>query len=1015
MISGSLFYLFRKNQKLRELSKHIEIENENQKSEEKIRKLSIAVEQSPVTIVITDKEGRIEYVNPKFVDLTGYSPEEVIGKNPRILKSGKTPLRVYEELWRKISNGEQWRGEFINKKKNGEMFWESASISPLVNNSGKITSFVAVKEDITAKKKAEEEILKSKEQLASVIDTALDGIIIIDENLNIVLFNPAAEQMFQITAGEALGQPVNKLIPHRFQNTHDDNVHKFIDENSEPRLMGKDGFITGVRSTGEEFYIEASMSQFESGGHKYYTVIHREISKRIQLQDELKRSEERLRGFFDSGLIGIVYWHLDERIIEANDRFLEMSGFTRQELEEGQINLRDMTPLEFQNLDEVSIKELKETDKNAKPFEKEYIRKDGSRFPVLIARTLLYQDPVIGVSFVLDLTDQKTAEKELKASEEKFQKIFLNSPVAKALADADDYTTIDVNHAFEMLYGYQRNEIIGKTSEDIHLYEDLSKRTETIELLKTGAPIRDLEINIIRKDGQKRIVLLDVEHIEIKGKRCLLAVSRDITDRKMAEEYYRMLLNSIDEGFSIIEVIFDEDNKPVDYKFLEINPAFEKQTGLKNAQGKRVRDLLPLTEQYWFETYGNIALTGVPNRFQSRAEQLNRWYDVYAFKVGRAEERHVAVLFNDITKQKQSEEALLASEERFSKAFIANPNALVISLTEDGTIIDVNETFLKLFGYTREEVIGTSSISQKMFAYIEDRQRAINLLRTAGHLRDFEVKIITKSGKERIVLLSAELLQVGGGNSLLTVLQDITERKSQEKQLDEAIQDLKRSNKDLEQFAYTASHDLQEPIRMIKSYAKLIEMKNKFYPDDESKQYLGFISEGALRMQNLVDDLLKYSRVSTVIREFEPVDCTRVLKEVLDDLRFKIEEENAIIQISELPVIKGDKTLIRLLFQNFIQNSLKFRSEKAPEIIIDCERRNNAWLFSILDNGIGIDSKFYEKIFVLFQRLHDREQYPGTGIGLSLCKKIIERHGGQVCVESIIDKGTIFYFTMPAE
>jgi light-regulated signal transduction histidine kinase (bacteriophytochrome) len=168
-------------------------------------------------------------------------------------------------------------------------------------------------------------------------------------------------------------------------------------------------------------------------------------------------------------------------------------------------------------------------------------------------------------------------------------------------------------------------------------------------------------------------------------------------------------------------------------------------------------------------------------------------------------------------------------------------------------------------------------------------------------------------------------------------------------------------------------------------------------------------------MQQLINDLLKYSRINTVKKDFERVDCNLVLKDVLEDLKLRIEEENAKVEVGKLPVIRGDRTQIRQLFQNFIQNAIKFRSERTPCIRVACKEKSGNWLFSVSDNGIGIEPPFYERIFIIFQRLHEREKYPGTGIGLAICKKIIERHGGHVYVESEINKGTTFYFTLSAD
>jgi len=242
---------------------------------------------------------------------------------------------------------------------------------------------------------------------------------------------------------------------------------------------------------------------------------------------------------------------------------------------------------------------------------------------------------------------------------------------------------------------------------------------------------------------------------------------------------------------------------------------------------------------------------------------------------------------------------------------------------------------------------------------------------------------------------------------------DITERKLAQQNLEKTLTDLRRSNEDLEQFARIASHDLQEPVRMMLNYSQLLTLKYKKSLDETARMYLSFITEGASRMHLLINDLLKYSSLTAQIQSFDSVDLNMILQDITQDLGMLLKEEGVLIEIPELPRVRGNAMELRQMFQNFIQNSIKFRSERNPHIKILCERKDAHWLFSISDNGIGIEKEFHSKIFVIFHRLHERDKYPGTGIGLALCKKIIERHGGQITVESEPGKGTTFYFTLP--
>jgi PAS domain S-box-containing protein len=230
--------------------------------------------------------------------------------------------------------------------------------------------------------------------------------------------------------------------------------------------------------------------------------------------------------------------------------------------------------------------------------------------------------------------------------------------------------------------------------------------------------------------------------------------------------------------------------------------------------------------------------------------------------------------------------------------------------------------------------------------------------------------------------------------------------------LQNTADDLTRSNKDLEQFAYVASHDLQEPLRMVSGFMQLLQKKYGTHLDAEADQFIEYAVEGAKRMQTLINDLLAYSRVGTHGRELVPTDSGAALDQALDHLRPSIEEVAAEITHGELPTIRGDESQLVQLFQNLIGNALKFRGAEPPNIRVDAARKGDHWLFSVRDNGIGIDPEFRDRIFLIFQRLHTRQKYPGTGIGLAICKKIVDRHGGQIWVESQPGEGSVFYFTI---
>jgi signal transduction histidine kinase len=242
--------------------------------------------------------------------------------------------------------------------------------------------------------------------------------------------------------------------------------------------------------------------------------------------------------------------------------------------------------------------------------------------------------------------------------------------------------------------------------------------------------------------------------------------------------------------------------------------------------------------------------------------------------------------------------------------------------------------------------------------------------------------------------------------------EEIAEHKQTEQTLRRTAEDLVRSNRDLEQFAYVASHDLQEPLRMVTGHLQLLQRRYQGRLDAAANDFIGFAVDGATRMATLISDLLAYSRVGTAGGSFAPADCQAVLQRALGNLRSTLEDSQAVVTNDPLPVVMGEFTQLVQLFQNLLGNALKFRSQRRPEIHVGASKHQGEWLFRVRDNGIGIEPQYFDRIFMIFQRLHGREAYGGTGIGLAICKKVVERHGGRIWVKSQPSQGSTFYFTI---
>lgn len=355
------------------------------------------------------------------------------------------------------------------------------------------------------------------------------------------------------------------------------------------------------------------------------------------------------------------------------------------------------------------------------------------------------------------------------------------------------------------------------------------------------------------------------------------------------------------------------------------------------------------------------------------------------------------------------------AEARFRLAVEAAPNAMIM-VDKEGRMALVNSTTERLFGYTRSELVGQSIdmlVPERYRNHDEYRKAFARMpaVRPMGSGRDLYGR--RRDGTEFPVEVGLNPIESPEGSFILCAVADITERKRAEQALRERTEELARSNRDLEQFAYVASHDLQEPLRAVAGPLQLLQRRYTGQLDARADEFIGHAVDGATRMQALIDDLLSYSRVGRLEDPKQRVETELVVNQALRNLSVLVGESQAEVTHDALPPVLGIPTQLTLLFQNLIGNALKFRAkDRRPSIHIGAEPLDGHWEFSIKDNGIGIDAQYFDRIFVIFQRLHTRREYPGTGLGLALVKRIVEHHGGRIWVESAIGEGTTFFFTL---
>lgn len=370
----------------------------------------------------------------------------------------------------------------------------------------------------------------------------------------------------------------------------------------------------------------------------------------------------------------------------------------------------------------------------------------------------------------------------------------------------------------------------------------------------------------------------------------------------------------------------------------------------------------------------------------------------------------VMSVIRDVSERRQA-------DARFRALLEAAPDAMVI-VEPGGKIVLVNSQTEKLFGYSREALLGGPVELLMPERFREQHPAHREAYAGEPHVRPMgaglELLGRRADGTEFPVEISLSPLTWKDGQLIIAAIRDITERRQADLALARQAEELRRSNQELEQFAYVASHDLQEPLRMVSSYTQLLAKDYGGQLSPEADRYIEFAVDGVKRMQELINDLLAYSRVGTQGREFQTVDAEAVLARVTANLEATILESDAVVTHDPLPKVTADALQLTQLLQNLISNGLKFRGEDPPRVHVSVERREREWVFSIQDNGIGIAPRHLERIFLIFQRLHSRRKYPGTGIGLAICKKIVERHGGNIWVEAEPGKGSTFFFSLPA-
>jgi PAS domain S-box-containing protein len=936
---------------VQEITERKRMESTIRDSEERFRTMANAI---PQLAWIAQADGVILWYNQRWYDYTGTTPEQMEGRGWQSVHDPEVLPKVLEGWKSAITSGMLWEMEFPLRGVDGRFRSFLTRVQPLKDADGRVVNWFGTNTDVDELKRVEGSLRDTQARLNSTLAAGSIGTWTWDLVHDRLAADEFTARMFSIeTDAAAKGMPSEVYL-------------QVIKEEDRPGVAG--ALERAIQSCGNydvEYRVRQKDGVFrwlQAKGRVEGDAAGNALNFHGAVMDitERKRIEGRFRRLVDSNVQGVIFWNTKGEITGANDAFLRIVGYTREDLEAGRLRWAAMTPPEFAHLDQRSLGELA-VKGVCTPYEKEYLRKDGLRVPILLGSAIFEDSPDEGVCFLLDITERKQSEEKIRA-----------------------------------------------------LNTDLERRVEE----------RTAELHA-------------------------------------SEARYRLLFDSIDEGFCIIEVIFDGQEKPVDYRFLEVNPAFDRQTGLRDAAGKRMREFAPRHEEHWFEIYGRIAVTGEPARFQNHAQELHRWYDVYACRFGEPKNRQVAIVFRDITERKVAEaniqqlNAELQQRAAELNSLFESLPGLYLVLTPDLKIVAASDAYLKATLTTREGILG-----RDLFEVLPDnpdepgatgvsnlRASLTRVMQNAAPdimaIQKYDVRRPDGAFEERYwspinspVLGTERQIQYivhrveevtefvrqksppsGSPSESNARVQQMEAEVFQSSQKQHATnRQLEAANRELEAFSYSVSHDLRAPLRAMDGFSRaVIEDYGPQLPA-EAQRYLQTIRNGAQRMGHLIDDLLTFSRLSRLPLNKRTVDMAGLVQDVLDDLGGQREGRQMEVRIGDLPPCRGDAALLKQVWINLLSNAFKYtlkREAALVEIGSTVEQGEQAWF--VRDNGTGFDMRYVGKLFGVFQRLHRAEDYEGTGVGLAIVQRVIHRHGGRVWAEAAVDRGATFHFTVPEE
>ncbi len=886
----------------------------------------------------------------------------------------------------------------------------------------------SVQRDVLRRALAEEARGDSGAKYRGLLEAAPDAMVVVNPEGEIVLLNVQAEKQFGYHRDELVGQKVKNIIPEGF-------AERLVADGTRSAAAALAQQIgTGIeliarRKNGSEFPIEIMLSPLNSAEGILVTAAIRDISVRKAAEKHLALMEGRYRGLLEAAPDAMVVVNPRGDIVLLNVQAEKQFGYRRDELV-GQ-KVKNIIPEGFAErlvADGLRSAEDALAQQIGTGIELTARRKDHSEFPIeLMLSPLDSAEGILVTAAIRDISVRRAAEKHLALMEGRYRGLLEAAPDAMVVVNQKGDIVL-LNVQAEKQFGYRRDELVGQKVKNIiprgfaeRLIADGLRSVEDALAQQIGTGI---ELIARRKNGSEFPIEIMLSPLESAEGILVTAAIRDISVRREAEKHlalmegrYRGLLEAAPDAMVVVNPQGD---------IVLLNVQAEQQFGYRRDElvGQKVINIIP-------EGFAErLVADGLRSAEDALAQQIGTGIELIARRkngtefpieimlspLDSAEGILVTAAIRDISVRKEAEKHLARMEGRYRGLLEAAPDAMVV-VNQEGDIVLLNVQAEKQFGYHRDELVGQrmKNIIPAGFAerLIADALRSAEDALAQQIGTGIEITGRRKDGTEFPIEIMLSPLESAEGILVTAAIRDITMRKVAEAHLLYKVEELNRSNEELGQFAYIASHDLQEPLRMVASYTQLLARRYKGRLDSDADEFITFAVDGANRMQRLIQDLLAYSRVGTKGKDLLETSSEDALERSLLNLRGAIADSGALVTHDALPPVLADETQLVQLFQNLVGNAIKYQKPGVPKIHVSATKNGGSkWTFSVQDNGLGIDPQYFDRIFVMFQRLHKREEFAGTGIGLAICKKIVERHGGTITVESQPGHGSTFRFAL---